>query len=58
MARPPGAIADEQTGSAGPSGRIGLLEVVVRCHPTVLIGTSTVAGASIRSLVDGDGPPR
>ncbi|MEO1003689.1 MAG: oxaloacetate-decarboxylating malate dehydrogenase [Cyanobacteria bacterium J06638_7] len=34
------------------AGRIGLLEVVRRVRPTVLIGTSTVAGAFERAVVE------
>ena len=35
-----------------PDGRIGLLEVVSQVRPTVLIGTSTVAGAFSQAVVE------
>ena len=34
-----------------PGGGIGLLEVVDRVHPTILIGTSTAAGAFTKAVV-------
>ncbi|MDP9442745.1 MAG: oxaloacetate-decarboxylating malate dehydrogenase, partial [Actinomycetota bacterium] len=46
-ARPAGETADW----AGPSGSIGLAEVVVRAQPTVLIGTSTQPGAFSEPIV-------
>jgi malate dehydrogenase (oxaloacetate-decarboxylating) len=42
-------VADWATGA--PSGGISLSEVVRRVHPTILIGTSTVAGAFTEEIV-------
>ena len=46
-ARPRGEVADW----ARPAPRIGLAEVVARVHPTMLIGTSTQAGAFTEAIV-------
>ncbi len=48
------ARPSEEMGAFEPdgAGRIGLLEVVKQVHPTVLIGTSTVAGAFDRAVVE------
>jgi malate dehydrogenase (oxaloacetate-decarboxylating) len=46
-ARPTG----ETAGWAGPSGSIGLAEVVARARPTILIGTSTQPGAFSEPIV-------
>ena len=46
-ARPAGEVA----GWAGPTGAIGLAEVVARARPTILIGTSTQAGAFTEQIV-------
>jgi malate dehydrogenase (oxaloacetate-decarboxylating) len=46
-ARPSGEVA----GWAGPNGVIGLAEVVANARPTVLIGTSTQAGAFSEQIV-------
>ncbi len=46
-ARDPGEVA----GWARPDGGIGLAEVVSHVHPTVLIGTSTHAGAFTEAIV-------
>ena len=43
--------AAEVSGWAGPSGVIGLAEVVANARPTVLIGTSTQAGAFSEQIV-------
>ena len=49
LARSPGEVSGwERDGE----GRIGLLEVVRQVRPTVLIGTSTVAGAFNRTVVE------
>ena len=41
----------EAAGWAGPSGTIGLAEVVAHVQPTILIGTSTQAGAFTEQIV-------
>ncbi|MDP9399059.1 MAG: NAD-dependent malic enzyme [Actinomycetota bacterium] len=41
----------EAAGWAGPSGAIGLAEVVAHVQPTILIGTSTQAGAFTEQIV-------
>jgi malate dehydrogenase (oxaloacetate-decarboxylating) len=43
--------ADEVAGWAGPGGGIGLAEVVANARPTILIGTSTQAGAFSEPIV-------
>jgi malate dehydrogenase (oxaloacetate-decarboxylating) len=43
--------AGETAGWAGPSGSIGLAEVVTRAQPTILIGTSTQPGAFSEPIV-------
>ncbi len=43
--------AGETAGWAGPSGSIGLAEVVARAQPTILIGTSTQPGAFSEPIV-------
>jgi len=48
-AREAAEVADWATGE--PSGGISLSEVVRRVHPTILIGTSTVAGAFTEEIV-------
>ncbi|MGD0376262.1 MAG: NAD-dependent malic enzyme [Streptosporangiaceae bacterium] len=48
-AREAAEVADWTTGQ--PSGGISLSEVVRRVHPTILIGTSTVAGAFTEEIV-------
>src|SRR6185437_234402 len=48
LARDPAEVADWQR---GPDGAIGLGEVVARIHPTILIGTSTRAGAFTEQIV-------
>ena len=40
-----------EVGSWAAGGRIGLGEVVARVHPTILIGTSTVAGAFTEPII-------
>jgi malate dehydrogenase (oxaloacetate-decarboxylating) len=58
----PGTLRDFQVAYARPAaevstwshdgeGRIGLAEVVARCHPTMLIGTSTQPGAFTEAIV-------
>ena len=49
LARP---VAELEAFSRDGSGAIGLLEVVQRVQPTVLIGTSTVAGAFSQQVVE------
>ncbi len=46
-ARPRGEVADW----APPGATVGLTEVVARAHPTMLIGTSTQAGAFTEAIV-------
>ncbi|HET7018049.1 MAG TPA: NAD-dependent malic enzyme [Streptosporangiaceae bacterium] len=48
LARDPAEVADWQR---GPDGGIDLAEVVARVHPTILIGTSTRAGAFSEQIV-------
>ena len=48
-ARPRGEVADWSSG--GPNTSIRLGDVVARVHPTMLIGTSTQAGAFTESVV-------
>jgi malate dehydrogenase (oxaloacetate-decarboxylating) len=48
LARDPAEVAGWQR---GPDGGIGLAEVVARVHPTILIGTSTRAGAFTEQIV-------
>ena len=43
--------AGEVAGWAGPGGAIGLAEVVANARPTILIGTSTQAGAFTEQIV-------
>jgi len=49
LARDPAEVADWQRNSE--SGGIGLAEVVARVHPTILVGTSTRAGAFTEQIV-------
>jgi len=46
------SAAEQDTFGRDRQGRIGLLEVVRQVHPTVLIGTSTVAGAFDQVVVE------
>ena len=47
-----GAAPRSPAGAGGePGGRIGLAEVVARVRPTMLIGTSTQAGAFTEAVV-------
>jgi malate dehydrogenase (oxaloacetate-decarboxylating) len=48
-ARPIGEVTDWKRDSS--NGEIGLTEVVQQVHPTILIGTSTVAGAFTEEIV-------
>jgi malate dehydrogenase (oxaloacetate-decarboxylating) len=48
LARDPAEVTNWQR---GPDGRIDLAEVVARVHPTILIGTSTRAGAFTEPIV-------
>ena len=48
-ARPRAEVAEWAT--TGPGGGIGLAEVVAQVHPTMLIGTSTQAGAFTEAIV-------
>jgi malate dehydrogenase (oxaloacetate-decarboxylating) len=48
-ARPIGEVSDWKRDSS--NGEIGLTEVVQQVHPTILIGTSTVAGAFTEEIV-------
>ena len=54
-ARPGGEVAGW---SASDGGGIGLAEVVANVRPTMLIGTSTQAGAFTEAIVAGHGRPR
>jgi malate dehydrogenase (oxaloacetate-decarboxylating) len=42
---------DEVAGWSVPGGEVGLADVVANAHPTILIGTSTQAGAFTESIV-------
>lgn len=50
-ARPTSEVADWDGADQGPDRGIGLAEVVARVRPTVLIGTSTRAGAFTEDIV-------